>query len=373
MFGKKELKKESLPDIKIDKIPDDFYAGMNPVIKFTTVEKEIQQKNSSDILTPLEKKDFDKKTAVGAGNNTHPVNLFSSWKFLLVGSLVIIVVGGAVMGSYYYWQYKKQTSPKNLVNPPPVSSTTNDNNIVKIEQNIDNAQNNQNQPSSTLVTAINNVLNDPGVEFPSSLLADGEDNDRDGISDYAEIDFNSDPGNPDTDGDKYTDGHEVENLYNPNGVEPMKLIDSGIINNYSSQLFSYQLYYPKNWAVGSVDSSGRDVLFSTVSGENIEVRAFENQNVDDWFGKYAQNERFSDYVPYRNVFGINGLVRKDGLVYILSVDNRIFSLIYHTTDSTVVNYKIVIKMMANSFRIGQSQNIPNQILEQGVDEVQNQQ
>lgn len=42
-----------------------------------------------------------------------------------------------------------------------------------------------------------------------------EDFDRDGLSNAEEIALNTDPRNPDTDGDSYTDGVEVESGYNP--------------------------------------------------------------------------------------------------------------------------------------------------------------
>jgi hypothetical protein len=50
------------------------------------------------------------------------------------------------------------------------------------------------------------------------------DTDGDGLSDYEEVKiYNTDPLNPDTDGDGYLDGEEVNNGYNPNG--PGKLSD----------------------------------------------------------------------------------------------------------------------------------------------------
>ncbi|MCF7860138.1 thrombospondin type 3 repeat-containing protein [Patescibacteria group bacterium] len=44
------------------------------------------------------------------------------------------------------------------------------------------------------------------------------DSDFDGLSDYEEVRvYGTNPLNPDTDGDGYTDGDEVKNGYNPNG------------------------------------------------------------------------------------------------------------------------------------------------------------
>jgi hypothetical protein len=41
------------------------------------------------------------------------------------------------------------------------------------------------------------------------------DTDADGLPDYIENYYGTDPNNPDTDGDGYKDGEEVENGYDP--------------------------------------------------------------------------------------------------------------------------------------------------------------
>lgn len=47
------------------------------------------------------------------------------------------------------------------------------------------------------------------------LAAEIVDSDHDGLSDELELKLGTDPQNPDTDGDGYTDGEEVANGYNP--------------------------------------------------------------------------------------------------------------------------------------------------------------
>lgn len=363
MFGKKEDSKPVLPNIRIEKMPDDFYAGANPVVKFKTVEKEITKTGSSAVLSPLEIKKFDKQNSVGANNKFHPANLFSSWKFLLFGSLILIFVGGLVMGAFYYWQYKKSLSGKTTISPPKVIENLNvvSNEPVLVTSTSEN--------SSLVTTTVQLPVYTSKTDFPSTLLSDSADDDKDGLSNIAEDDFKTDPANSDTDKDKYTDGQEIVNLYNPVGVEPMKLLESGLINTYTNPNFGYQLYYPKNWAVGNVDLEYKDVLFSTLSGENIEVKVLDldgNQNFYDWFGQNAVNEKLSDYVNFKSIFNLDGWVRNDGLVYAFPKNNKIFLIIYHTTDSSVVNYKIVIQMMAKSFQFGNSDIVTNRESEVNV-------
>lgn len=47
------------------------------------------------------------------------------------------------------------------------------------------------------------------------LAAEVVDTDKDGLRDELELQLGTDPNNPDTDGDGYTDGEEVANGYNP--------------------------------------------------------------------------------------------------------------------------------------------------------------
>ncbi|EKD43235.1 MAG: hypothetical protein ACD_72C00399G0002, partial [uncultured bacterium] len=108
MFGKKTDKNLKLPDIKINKMPDDFYAGTNPIVKFKEVaQKDDKSKTVSSVLSSADKKTFDKQTSVGAGQKLHPINLFANWKFLLLIGLIILVLGSLISGGYYYWQYRK--------------------------------------------------------------------------------------------------------------------------------------------------------------------------------------------------------------------------------------------------------------------------
>ncbi len=158
---------------------------------------------------------------------------------------------------------------------------------------------------------------------------------------------------PDPDGDKYTDAQEVYNLYNPAGKEPMKLIESALVKEFVNPSFSYRVYQPISWATGAVDQEYRTVLFSTLTGENIEVRAIDkppSQTFEQWFAEWAPGEKISDLTAFSSVFKENGFRRSDDLVFYFPTADRVYVFTYHTTDSTAVNYRFVIKMMARSFR-----------------------
>ncbi len=347
MFGKKpEIKKPEL-ELNVQTMPVDFYGGVNPVIKFKKVEKIVVLSPRQPTLTAVEKKILDKSTAAGSGLALHPASLLTNKKYVIifgVGLFVAIAAGASV---YYYFQLKSksvQPSPK----PPVISMITTTPVVIAPIPATTSI------PIATTTPAAPSIPAAVALEFPSSLLGESADLDKDNITDVAEEIFSTDPSKPDTDEDSYNDGHEVFYLYNPAGVEPMKLIASGMVKEYKNFVQGYSVYYPNNWAVGVVDEESRDVLFSTITGENIEIRAFDmalNETFADWFSRLAPNEKYGELQDFASRFFSSGKTRGDGLVYYFVDKNRVYAMVYHTTDSNTVNYKSVMLMMARSFSL----------------------
>ncbi len=352
MFGKKEetnTKDESMAKpaesgqtISVQTIPADFYGGVNPVVKFKKVEKEVLLESKTK-LTPSEKKSLDKSMAAGKDSALHPVSILTNKKYaIILGSslFVLILVGVSV---YYYLQIRQPKT--SLPSQPEISiNTPTEPPPIVVENVIE---------EPVVTTTAPQTLTEAPIEFPSSLLGDSPDLDKDNMTDMAEELFGSDPSKPDTDEDTYNDGHEVFYLYNPAGKEPLKLVESGYVREYSNPVFGYKLFNPLSWAVGNVDESYRDVLFSTITGENIELRVFDrlpNQEFADWFAQWAPNEQYQNLKDFQTKFGESGKSRGDNLVYYFMDDSHMYVLLYHTTDSNVVNYRSVMVMMARSFR-----------------------
>lgn len=353
MFGKKPTtKNEPASDIAVQTIPADFYAGANPVIKFKNVEKEVLVgQNKPSGITVAEKKVLDKTTAVGAGQPLHPANVLSNRKFFIIAGVVLLLLFTAGASWYYYRQAMEEAqglSQSQLPASPAVSS-------VPATVTTTLATTTEVLPEEQIATTTPVLpIVKPAIEFPSILLGDSADLDNDKITDAAEEIFGTDPGNPDSDGDKYADGLEIYYLYNPAGAEPMKLIDAATVVNFTNPVFGYQIYYPKTWIVGNVDETYRDILFSTLTGENIEIQAFDldaGSNFAEWFALYATGETWSSLQLFESRFQEKGLQRSDGLVYYFTDNRRVYVLIYHPADANTVNYRSIISVMARSFRL----------------------
>lgn len=352
MFGKKEeinTKNDSMDKsvmagqtISVQTIPADFYGGVNPVVKFKKVEKEVLLE-SKPKLTASEKKALDKSMAAGKGSPLHPANILTNKKYAIIlgSSLFVLILAGVSV--YYYLQLRQ---PKTFLPPQPEISTT-----IPAEQTPVVVENIPEEPVATSTAP--QTLAEAPIEFPFSLLGDSPDLDKDNLTDIAEELFGTDPSKPDTDEDTYNDGHEVFYLYNPAGKEPLKLADSGYVKEYINPVFGYKVFYPQTWVMGNVDESYRDVLFSTITGENIEIRVFDrlpNQEFADWFAQGAPNEQYQNLKDFQTKFGESGKSRADNLVYYFMDDNHVYVVVYHTTDSNVVNYRSVMVMLARSFR-----------------------
>ncbi len=352
MFGQKQDNQIVEPqlDIAVTTIPTDFYAGANPTITFKHVEKVVQA-NEQGLLTPADKKALDKATAVGSGQELHPANVLGNRKklFLIGGGLFSLFVAGA---GGYYWLQNKPTAP--TTNQTPIA-------IVPTPVDVEVPSTTPFVAPATTTEQIPVVVTNPdsSIEFPALLLSKSFDLDNDGLTDLEEEMYKSDSGNPDTDSDGYLDGSEVFHLYNPIGKEPIKLIESEVVKEFTNPSFGYTLYYPISWVAGNVDQEYRDMLFNSVNGENVEVRVFDKQSAmtfADWFAVHASDQKYGDLNDFETRFGDKGSRRYDKLVYYFATPNRVFVLVYHPTiGASTINYAATIEMMARSFTVsGQS-------------------
>lgn len=209
------------------------------------------------------------------------------------------------------------------------------------------------------------------VVFPSLLLADSVDLDVDSLTDAEEALLGTDSGVWDSDRDGYYDGQEVFNLYNPLGFAPIKLIDSGLIDEYQNSSWGYRLYYPKGWELAPVDRESRQVLLSAITGDFVEVRVFEKEGGEsfvDWFGRVAVGQQYTDLIPIVNRFQESGFKRRDDLIAYFSTDRVVFVLLYHPGISETVSYRHLMQMVTQSFRPAKSIfEVPDQQPIPGVD------
>ncbi len=341
-------------NIHVDTIPHDFYAGANPVIKFKNFEQEIDVKKTNSLLSPADKTAFEKASVPGVNQSLHPASVLSKHHslFFIIGGLFLLLVAG---GSVYVFVLRPSKSSVVVVPTPIVDTST----VAVVTTTPVEAVPTSTPDAIIPTTTIPVSLKDVPLDFPSTLLGDSADNDNDSLSDKEEEVFKTDPGVPDSDSDKYTDGHEVYNLYNPSGVTPMKIADSGLVKEFVNPNFGYKVYYPVSWIEDNVDNEYRQVLFSTVSGENIEIRTFNRENDDidfpAWFSKWGKDQKFDDLVSFETGFKFPGFRRQDFLTYYFMDDAHVYVILYHPAQNeNIIHYRTVLKLIARSFHFGNS-------------------
>lgn len=361
MFGKKKSQSQEMPvshtekkHLDVHTIPDVFYGGKDPEIyhvKESSKKKEIVLSEKNEKKEPIKKPVVLSQVHTGQITKA-PTELKTqsakggsiSKKIIIVGVGCLILFG---VGAWYYVGTLSepvkeispvvktppaQTAPPPVIESPPVITPTTTDDTDK------------EQPTSTPIRLL---------EFPSDRVIRAVDLDADALTDVEEEIYKTDSGVWDTDGDGYYDGLEVANLYNPSGTAPEKIIDSGLVREYVNPMWQYRVYYPATWRVDAVDTNSNQVLFSTVSGDFIEVQSFKKEKTTSfpsWFGAFATGQLYSDLVPYQNRFQVMGFVRTDQLVGYYVTDTTIFVLVYHPGVEQQIMYPHVMQMMVASFR-----------------------
>lgn len=355
MFWRKKnlAPQAAAPAVAVATIPPEFYAGKTPEVVFEISPKNSKPKSvaAAPSLTPANKKALDKATSVGAGNPSHPAIALSNKRtFLLIlcGVFILGVIGGVV---YYF--ILKRTNP---IQPlPPVPTVTSPEPVVT-----------EPEPSTPTVTTTPTTPEPPvpAPEAPFTTVSTGAaisaDGDNDGLTDTEEDLYKTDLSLADTDNDNYQDSHEVYNLYNPTGKEPMKLSESGLVNTYTNPAYGFSLYTPVSWATGNVDPESKDVLFSTFTGEYVRVKVFskeQNETADQFITRVLPGENFSNYQTFLSVFKESGYRRKDFMVYVFLHSDIGVVIAYETPpEAAFINYPTVVKMMARSFKFENNKN-----------------
>lgn len=193
-------------------------------------------------------------------------------------------------------------------------------------------------------------------ETGEQLLLPSLDSDQDGLTDIEEtLLYTTDKDEFDSDFDTYSDKQELLNLYNPFGDAPITLIDSGNVLEYANALHNYRIYYPQNWVFKSTDGTDTEVLFTSTTGEFIEVLILENPEkmaLNDWYVKqYGEDNYKISQVATTNQNKLTGVRSFDRKKVFFAYEDKIYVIIHNTGNKTLIDYGVTFEMMVKSFRL----------------------
>jgi len=357
-FGKKKIEKKEKISDNIFVIPEEFYGAKDPSIHYETTSKTVFKET-------VKFTNKSNNSKVVSGKISRLLKNKKS-RYIIIGLLLVLAV------AFISWYYIEQARVKPVVLPEheeivPV--------VEVVEEPIAEEEPLVEEVEETPII-IPEVEEKPVLQFPNIILTDSTDIDSDALTDVEEELFNTDSGTWATDGDGYYDGQEVINLYNPTGFAPMKLIDAGLVQEYVNPILQYRVFFPIQWLMGEVDSKASQVLFSSISGDYVEIFVSEKDpsvTFAEWFGKEIKDQNFADLEGFSNRFQEEGWKRKDGLVAYFINDTKVYVIIYHTGSTGFLSFRHVMQMMLQSFRPSKTLiDIPEQVIlptESGLTEV----
>ena len=357
MFFRQHKKQSTIDQtsVVIQTIPDVFYGGKDPEIHYTStqVSKKKSEKYDDTIMRETPSFWSEKKIHIIVG---------------VTMSLAVI----AGISWYYIHDAKKQVLENKPASLSPATPSAQNTMVSSTSKEESSALDMPLAASTTLPVSFDNQ----GIIFPRLLLPDSTDLDSDALTDLEEEIFGTDSGTWDTDADGYYDGQEVQNLYNPAGQAPVRLVDSGLVSEYINPTWSYRLYVPTGWQIGAVDTASDQVLFNAITGDFIEVRAIarnQGETFSEWFGQHASGQQFSDLRSETNRFQKEVFLRNDRLVAYVPEGVVVYVIIYHPGTTGTIPYRHVLGVMVQSFRSGsQPSELPEQVFPTTSSSLENQ-
>lgn len=270
--------------------------------------------------------------------------------FIILGIVVLLalIIGGGFLLT------------RSLKAPAPAVKTNtrvnlNENINTNINANI-NGNINVNANLNENVNANVNQAVSPVLKLSSTIDTDG-----DGLTDKEEEVLSTEPQKPDTDEDGYIDGLEVFNLYNPRGFAPVRIEDSGLVNRYKNSTYGYSILYPVKWLARALDEQNKEVIFTSDTGEFIEIIASDNPErlpLFEWYRTQAPDIDINQIETVANKSGdLTGIKSPDGLTVYFARDNLIYIINYNIGTKTELNFKSIFEMMYRSFTLEAGANI----------------
>ncbi len=375
----KDKDKAKKASIKVETIPKDFYGGKNPEIfekvnkskKFKQLNPKKVDSKKTEIITPVShvshsipKTNINLPSSNIAQNKSQPgvqsdrqfqKPKKSNKKGLVIGLIIfLLLVLGAITYYYFYLAAPITSVPQVGVTAPSpdISQDILESELVQENLVVTTTEDNTNQEQEQL-----NLNNTFEITFPQTLVSFSGDLDNDGLSDKEETIFQTDPGITDSDQDGYSDLVEIENLYNPTGFAPVKIIDSGLVKEYLNPIWKYRLYYPATWQASEVDDTADQVIFSSVDLQFIQIstsKKLESELFTQWFGRVAGSQNITELLRDKNIFDQEVYLRKDGLVAYIDSPEAVYVIVYKNDSNEPVEYKNLLKLMSQSFRIDKS-------------------
>lgn len=195
---------------------------------------------------------------------------------------------------------------------------------------------------------------DEPVPVPEPVKAvSGADTDSDGLTNVEELLYGTDFRNPDSDGDTYLDGNEVFHRFDPRGLAPSTLLDTGAVRVLESVELPFVMFYPTTWNPVATPASQR-VSFRSTTGAGVNVLWQDkaaDQTLEAWYESQVDEVEVSRLQPTTTKEGYKALIGPDERVMYLEAGPRVYTIIYDLGEAKSIEFLQTFKMMVNSFKL----------------------
>lgn len=285
-------------------------------------------------------------------------------KTAMIALIVLVVIALGLAGAYFLTRGTGDdttNTPTNTVaNQPQLNRNRNTNGVANAngnantnQSNANTAVNNTNAPVNTVTNSIFNSNTNTGTNTNSVRVPDSKDSDRDGLTDVEELLYGTGRDTPDSDLDSFSDGVELVSGYSPRG--PGKLADTNLVKSYIHTSFGYSLLYPTTWTAAPNPQSTNGIIFSTDTGEFINVDVESNLaklSARDWYLKVSPGVDTRSISSIQNTSkSLEGVLTLDGQTAYYTSGDKAYIISYNTNLLTAANFRKTFEMTYKSFAL----------------------
>lgn len=334
-----------------------------------TIEPDLSVKVDSDLIVrnmprPQVSASLGYKSNASAG---FMPSAPSPQKHKLVGLIVMaggLIFIGALVYLSYYFIIKPATNPAK-----PIATVNSTSTNIKSTSTPDSSSISSPVSPAEIAKIISSstpeIISESASSSASSSLMNEElkgrdggnlppliDSDSDGLNDDEETLLGSSPSTNDSNNNGYQDLVEINNNYNP--IDSGRLSSNQNLALYENKTYNYEVLYPKNWAVKTLNDEAT-LVFTAADDSIIQISLQDNpdkQSILTWYSATFPNVTVT-YDKLKNALTWNGISGTDDLNFYLTDKNKkniyVFSYI-PAVDGRLV-YPNIFKLIINSLVI----------------------
>ncbi len=270
------------------------------------------------------------------------------WKMVMIGSVIVVLLGGAGVGAWMWFTNSSTSVAPVATTQPPVANIP-----EPVPTQVEQPPVIEQMPEQPVVVPPSGTsiplpeLNQPTsvqemAPVPARTMAEGTDTDGDALTNIEETVYGTDPMKADTDGDGFSDGSEVMNMFSPMAKGVALVTDDHMQKQTWNQWF---VLIPKAWSVSALESS---VTISTLSGTTFTIKATPNAqhlSVSLWLESSIGT---SGMKSFKTKNGLDAMQSADGLTTYMATDDTILQVTYAVGSDASYEYRTTYAMLINS-------------------------